>query len=569
MPNVTRLKKSEHQKHTIFIFDGEKYEVLSHISGDEKRAINLALPHLSPECFTPVETEDGEETYQVSLGRGASSRVNIARKKTSTGHFKYYAIKRLITDNNLNKHRLAVQSTLRELKLHEKMAKIGIPHILPVIHYGVTTNTKQLKQVYQIMPIASYGTGKQLLAQLVHLPSEANRTELFDQLASQLFNTLTKLHQHKIFHLDIKPENIFLMDESTLQLGDFGSALYYSDDERAPIIETSGRSDSAYHLPHLHYTRLLHLSALVASNGAASSGITNKSLTSSNEDQPKKDKSACKLKRLHALKDAWAAMLTLLPLWHVNAQYALEDILNNCDAFKKRFSKLESNEVRAFYQTKFDALFAEEHMKNMPKKWKNIFQEIINIALELLTPSKNMSVNQFSLHDLIKRHYPKKFYASNDTYSSIHTLFQQMSPERIAQNNYLSALIKAKEEVLKIELPVIHPTDQALADPKLEITLASIKAKEEELKVRLSALVKVIDQALANPDEKITLSEELLALAQHFPNSPYHTHSPAKLIIAIDALLKNKTDPQAIEGIKAFSATHTPPSADNYSYLSP
>lgn len=533
MPNVTRVKKSEHQKHTIFIFNGKKYEVLSHISGDEKRAINLALPHLSDECFIPGETE-GEETYKVSLGRGSSSRVNIARKTTATGHFKYYAIKRLLTDNDLNKHKLAIQSTLRELKLHEKMAKLDIPHILPVKHFGVATNTKQLNQVYQIMPIAEYGTGKQLLAQLAHLPSDVNRTKLFDQLASQLFNTLAKLHQHRIFHLDIKPENIFLKDENTLQLGDFGSALYYSDDERTSIIETSGRSDSTYHLPHLHYTRLSYLSALVASNGAASSDITNKTLTLSDGEQPKKDKSACKLKRLHALKDAWAAMLTLLPLWHVNAQYALEEILNNCDAFKKRFSKLESSEIKTFYQTKFDALFAEEYMENIPKKWKNIFQEIINIALELLTPSKNMSVNQFSLHELIKQHHPKKFYASTSDCPSIHTLFQQISPERIAQNHYLKALMKAREEVAKIG--------------------------------ELSTLLPTIDQALANPEQNITLNNDLLALADQFPNSPFHPHSPAKLIIAIDALLKNKADLQAFEGIRAFSAAQPSSSTDNYSY---
>ncbi len=46
-------------------------------------------------------------------------------------------------------------------------------------------------------------------------------------LMFQMLQSLKNLHRRGIIHLDIKPDNFFMIDNNNLVLGDFGFSNYY------------------------------------------------------------------------------------------------------------------------------------------------------------------------------------------------------------------------------------------------------------------------------------------------------------------------------------------------------
>ncbi|MFZ2315787.1 MAG: hypothetical protein WAW86_09055 [Gammaproteobacteria bacterium] len=539
MPGVklkSRIKKANPAQHTKIMFGDKSFDLLTHVSAEEKQAIESTFPHLAEESFIEKQTDDKSIRYKVLLGQGTFSKVRIARKKNTDGSFGYYAIRKLISpvlpkkwsnysynilDSALNLYFAMIESTLKELQLHEKMRQLNIPNILFIKHYIQTTNTNELPQIYQVMPIAEHGNGLDLLRELACLPAKVNHLQFFENVATRLFNTVCKLHEHKIFHHDIKPSNILFTRSHLPLLCDFGSADYYSDEIFSSIISTSGVSDSAYFLPYAHFNRLT--SSLASSDGAHASSS---SLAASNEE----------MKPLYALQDAWALTLTLLQFWHPNVINHLYDILKSSSQFKTLFSDKQPAEIYSFYKNKLNQFFECDEMQDMPKKWQGIFKDIIETSLDLfIFPAEIALKNGFSLRGLTDQYLSSEgFPETKETTITGCTLFGQTTPANTALTRYIDTLKTAK------------------------------LAAELLTGLNLRSLIATIDEALANPSLNFTLDHATTFLSQAFPSSPYHTTSPAILIKSVAALLKNRGDLQAIEAIKKFSPKLTSSPTSNY-----
>lgn len=73
------------------------------------------------------------------------------------------------------------------------------------------------RNVYLVLELCSHGTLFDVLVRRKKLPENEIAFYL-----SQMLLGLQYLHSNRILHLDLKPENIFIADDFTLKIGDFG-----------------------------------------------------------------------------------------------------------------------------------------------------------------------------------------------------------------------------------------------------------------------------------------------------------------------------------------------------------
>ena len=93
----------------------------------------------------------------------------------------------------------------------------GHPHISTMICYWINTfENFILLHLYRCTLVSHLHTQGPLAAAMVR------------KLSKQLLHALAFAHAHNIAHRDVKPHNIFVLDDNHLVLGDWDSALYWS-----------------------------------------------------------------------------------------------------------------------------------------------------------------------------------------------------------------------------------------------------------------------------------------------------------------------------------------------------
>lgn len=104
----------------------------------------------------------------------------------------------------------------------ERVRKIRSPSILPLIEYGVGKHKIHGKHCWELQVYAEGGN----LLSVRDIKSKYTYDFIEQVLIPQLLNGLWSLHDKGIYHCDLKPQNVFYLDnaQTNIVIGDYGSA---------------------------------------------------------------------------------------------------------------------------------------------------------------------------------------------------------------------------------------------------------------------------------------------------------------------------------------------------------
>lgn len=145
--------------------------------------------------------------YRMSelLGQGSFGYVVKAIDNISND---FVAIKMLKNNTNIN-------SFLQEIKILINISKI-CKHFACILDYGFYNN-------YYFLTM-NYIEGKEMGSFNKNMPLTQENVDFLTKLFKQLIYAVNLLHQNKIVHLDIKPQNIIIDKNESLYLVDLGLA---------------------------------------------------------------------------------------------------------------------------------------------------------------------------------------------------------------------------------------------------------------------------------------------------------------------------------------------------------
>lgn len=189
------------------------FEESNNHSGDSHRVPghlleNKDIDELSEEVWHYKRLMDEIQTQGI-LGEGAGG--SVAKCKLKHGQ-KIFALK---TINTLNGDPEFQKQLLRELQFNKSFKSDYI-----VRYYGMFTD-EQHSSIYIAM---EYMGGKSLEAIYKNLLRRNGRIgeKILGKIAESVLRGLSYLHEKKVIHRDIKPQNILLNEEGQVKLCDFG-----------------------------------------------------------------------------------------------------------------------------------------------------------------------------------------------------------------------------------------------------------------------------------------------------------------------------------------------------------
>jgi serine/threonine protein kinase len=117
-----------------------------------------------------------------------------------------------ISDENLATFRYGMRCFFEEGRA---LARLSHPNVVRVLNFFRANET-----VYLVM---RYERGR-TLQEHIHARRGTMKERFIRQVFTQLLNGLREVHSNKLLHLDIKPANIYIRNDSTPVLIDFGAA---------------------------------------------------------------------------------------------------------------------------------------------------------------------------------------------------------------------------------------------------------------------------------------------------------------------------------------------------------
>ncbi len=163
----------------------------------------------SPQTTTPTSFANGR--YQITgfLGEGGKKKVYLCRDTTLDRDVAFGLIKADGLDD---------ASRQRITREAQAMARLGDnPNIMPIFDLG-----EENGQPYMVGPLMGGGDVEGLIED-----AEDGRLSLEDALriSSEICRGLEFAHSKSIIHRDLKPGNVWLTDDGTARIGDFGLAI--------------------------------------------------------------------------------------------------------------------------------------------------------------------------------------------------------------------------------------------------------------------------------------------------------------------------------------------------------
>lgn len=131
-------------------------------------------------------------------------------------------------------------SNVKEEPNHEtlkRIKEITDPDILKLHDFGVGADKYQGKFCFEISDFAEGGD----LFSVSDFKGKYTPEFIEHHVVKEVFLGIKRLHDHKIFHCDLKPQNVFYLDanQSDLVIGDYGSAKAYDLDSLKDIRKSS------------------------------------------------------------------------------------------------------------------------------------------------------------------------------------------------------------------------------------------------------------------------------------------------------------------------------------------
>lgn len=161
------------------------------------------------EHFQKGQVLDGRFRTIAPLNHGSFGMVFLAEDMT-TGH--EVAIK-CLTKPEFAQTSNPLDEGAEELKCHDILKQH--PNLVNLIHHF-----KSDAHTYLVLEYCSQGD----LYEAIRLDRGPLQTEHVRRFMLQLISAVEHMHANGLYHRDIKPENIFLTNDGTMKLGDFGLA---------------------------------------------------------------------------------------------------------------------------------------------------------------------------------------------------------------------------------------------------------------------------------------------------------------------------------------------------------
>jgi serine/threonine protein kinase len=205
----------------------------TNLYGSQQKLESTSLYGSSKEEATSAYTDHSNKDKK-SLSHGIKSGDVIELKGQK------YQVKNIISEDtgeaviyliedNLNRERvLKLYFEFSNLKEEpnpntlERVCKISDPDILKLYDFGVGKDKYQGKYCFEIQDFARGGD----LFSVESFKVKYSKSFIEQQVIPEIFNGIKKLHENKIFHCDLKPQNVFFLDknQTDLVIGDYGSA---------------------------------------------------------------------------------------------------------------------------------------------------------------------------------------------------------------------------------------------------------------------------------------------------------------------------------------------------------
>jgi serine/threonine protein kinase len=156
--------------------------------------------------------------------------IGVISEENTTGEAVIYKIR----GNNDHIFALKLYYSFRDSKEEpnseslERIMKINDPDILKLYDYGTGEHKYQDRFCYEICDFAKGGN----LLSVNNIKEKYTSEFLMSNVIPEIYKGIKRLHRNKIFHCDLKPENVFYLDEkqTDLIIGDYGSAKTFDID---------------------------------------------------------------------------------------------------------------------------------------------------------------------------------------------------------------------------------------------------------------------------------------------------------------------------------------------------
>jgi serine/threonine protein kinase len=119
--------------------------------------------------------------------------------------------------------------------------------ILNLIDYGTGINKYKGKYCFEI---SDFAYGHDLLS-IDNIKKKYSLNFIVSEVIPQIFTGILKLHENKIYHCDLKPQNVFYLDkeQKEIVIGDYGSAKTFDFDAAKSSRKTTTVKGTDFYLP--------------------------------------------------------------------------------------------------------------------------------------------------------------------------------------------------------------------------------------------------------------------------------------------------------------------------------